>query len=173
MSSYETLAHSAIGQGLNELGLGIQVGKSLRQLFGKPAYFETGYSYSFVEKIDDISLNRSNASLELGVLVSPRIVTRVFTGGQITHGGIDWVSDFETEEEFFIHWAGHDRGAAADFLNAGLGIGFELTPQLNINVSYLSTFWGENYQDLRAFTVGFQTTFGGIKIGGKPDRNAN
>ena len=85
---YAYYGHAAFGERLNE----VQVGTFVAKLFtsGVPGMFVSGrVGYGFVEKVLDISHNRSIGDLEVGYFVTPSFRAFAMTNGQYTHGGID------------------------------------------------------------------------------------
>src|SRR5439155_21454761 len=56
-------AESALGRDLREYALGVSVGRLLSPLLRK-AYVQGQYSYAFVQKANNISLNHNNVDLE-------------------------------------------------------------------------------------------------------------
>ena len=86
---YAYYGHAAAGERLKEL----QVGAYAAKLFtaGLPGVFVSGrLGYGFVEKVQDISHNRSLADLEVGYFLTPSFRAFAMTSGQYTHGGIDF-----------------------------------------------------------------------------------
>ena len=85
---YAFYGHSAFGEQLNE----VQVGTFVAKLFtsGVPGMFVSSrIAYGFVEKVLDISHNRSMADLEVGYFVTPSFRAFGMANAQQTHGGID------------------------------------------------------------------------------------
>ena len=71
----------------------LQVGVYAAKLFtaGVPGLFVSGrLAYGFVEKVQDISHNRSMADLEVGYFFGPSFRAFAMAAGQYTHGGIDF-----------------------------------------------------------------------------------
>ncbi len=87
--SYAFYGHAAPGQRLREL----QVGAYAAKLFdrGLPGLFISGrYGYGFVEKVQDISHNRSMADLEVGYFFTAKFRAFTMTNAGYTHGGVDF-----------------------------------------------------------------------------------
>jgi hypothetical protein len=85
---YVYFAHAAAGQRLTEFQIGTYVAKLFDR--GIPNLFISGrYSYGFVEKVLDISHNRSSADLEVGYFFTPKFRAFGMTSAQYTHGGLD------------------------------------------------------------------------------------
>jgi hypothetical protein len=84
---YQYYGHTAFGEQLNEL----QVGTFIAKLFtsGIPGTFVSSrIAYGFVEKVQNISHNRSMADIEGGYFVTPSFRAFGTVNGQLTHGGI-------------------------------------------------------------------------------------
>ncbi len=79
---YAYYGHAAAGERLREL----QVGAYAAKLFtaGLPGVFVSGrLGYGFVEKVQDISHNRSLADLEVGYFLTPSFRAFAMTSGQV------------------------------------------------------------------------------------------
>jgi hypothetical protein len=73
---------------LRELQVGVYGAKLFES--GLPGLFVSGrYGYGFVEKVADISHNRSLADLEVGYFFSERFRAFTTSHAQYTHGGVD------------------------------------------------------------------------------------
>jgi hypothetical protein len=90
---YPFTGEAAIGRNLTQLQLGVATGVRLPG-WASRANLQASYSYAFVEKaIDDISVNRSNASGEIGYSAGSRLYLRAAVLWQRTHGGLRLGSD--------------------------------------------------------------------------------
>lgn len=154
VTNYETTAHSAVGTGKWEIPVGVSLGAP----FGKPrplAYLVTTGAYSFVEKIHDISTNKTNAALEFGGFPHPNVTLRLVGAWQNTHGGIDWteINDEQTMEA-------HDAAADADYWAAGVGVAWSINPSFDVYASYFQILSGSNITELSSVNIGLSWNFG-------------
>jgi hypothetical protein len=155
---YEYFGHSIAGSDLKQLLVGLSFGWRAAPFLPK-AYLQGRYSYAFVEKVLDISHNRSNLDLQLGYFVTPRLQLFAVGMGQKTHGGL--VLDRSivptwTAAEFHAH----GQVNRSDLLGVGGGADLQLTTILDVSASYLSTVAGRNDHAINSlvsvgFTVGF------------------
>jgi hypothetical protein len=165
---YEVLAHAAQGLHLKQFEIGSSVGKILVVNGAGKGYVEGTYGYAFVENPldEDISLNRSRASVEAGVYVGGRLTVQGTTSWRHVHGGLEW-SDvaFGSHE----HFPGHDQAAATREWRYGAGVSIEMTPTTSMEVSYGDLITGANTHDARTIAVGWSwgfQMFGGSTLGG-------
>ena len=135
---YETLGHAAHGRQLNEYWLGFGIGKNLDGWLPR-TFIQARYTYAFVEKVQDVSHDRSNLNLEMGTFVTRRWSLSAFGSWQETHGGIDLPVPRTNP-----YFANHDRIGDDDYFNAGVGIGFSITPDLTFFATYLTAVSGSN-----------------------------
>ncbi len=85
-NNYAYYGHSAPGQQLNELQVGVYAAKLFER--GLPGLFVSGrYGYGFVEKVLDISHNRSLGNLEVGYFFNSRFRAFTMANAGLTHGG--------------------------------------------------------------------------------------
>lgn len=154
LRDYPTLGHAALGRGLNELQLGLGVGRVLYKSGRPRAYLQGGYRYAFFEKVGDTSLNLSNLRLELGYLAHPKLTLRSFADRQISHGGIDWAHGISGPEEF----AHHDQLAATEWLLLGVGLSIPVREGVDFFASVARVVEGAN--TIESTTVSIGTTWG-------------
>lgn len=83
----EHVGEAVVGRGLRELRLAVDVGRRLDFLSPRLA-LEGRYSYALVERVMDVSTNRSNASVELAFQPLDRLAVRAVVSRQVTHGGL-------------------------------------------------------------------------------------
>jgi hypothetical protein len=94
---YEYFGEAVLGRNLNEVRIGIDAGHRLDKI--SPRLSVAGrYSFAFVEKVLDLSNNRSNMSVEAGYLATRKLVTRVAFSWQRSHGGLR-STEFVNEEQ--------------------------------------------------------------------------
>jgi hypothetical protein len=160
-TNYVTVGHAALGRGLNELRLGLDWGRAL----SRRAYLQGNYSYAFMENVGDVSLDRSNLSLEFGYFLSDLVTVQAWTDYQNIHGGLDIAADIgphdldpghEEFDELVAHT--HDPAADADFWRLGGGLSFQVDKRVELYLNVAQTVWGINTMD--AFTVSFGMSWG-------------
>lgn len=150
---YVFFAHAAPGQRLNELQVGAYAAKLLDR--GIPGLFVSGrYSYGFVEKVLDISHNRSSADFEVGYFISPSLRAFAMTSGQYSHGGIDFPLG-GTPALPPVYRPVHDQIQRVHYLKAGAGLSFSVSDSLDVFGSFARQVAGRNGHNMdRAVTVG-------------------
>jgi hypothetical protein len=139
---YVTLAHAAPGQRLKQLQMGLTGAKMLDRVV--PGLFVQGsYAYGITEKMLDISHNRSNATLEVGYFVTPKLRLMALGAGQVSHGGIDMVANPRANLPAlqFLH---HDQITRINFLNVGGGAAYSLTEKIDVFASMIRTLAARN-----------------------------
>jgi hypothetical protein len=158
MRDYTWFAHAAPGTRQRRLALGVAVGRQFGPRFPK-LYVQGQYSYTFVEKVQDISVNTSTLNTELGYFFTPRWSGRVFATFRKTHGGLDFPIDFPPPRttELFLH---HDQIQRVDYVNAGLGVGYRINDHWSVNGNWMTTVWGENGHAIHnAVSLGITRSF--------------
>jgi hypothetical protein len=138
---YTVLAHTAPGQDLKQLQIGVSGAKLLDAAV--PGLFVQGrYAYGFAQTVADISHNRSNADLEVGYFVTPRLRLMALGTGQFTHGGIDMVPNARVVLGPLFQY--HDQLSQIHFLDLGGGVSFALTDRVDFFGSLLRTVAARN-----------------------------
>lgn len=155
---YAFYGHSAFGEQLNEL----QVGTFVAKLFtsGVPGMFVSSrIAYGFVEKVLDISHNRSMADLEVGYFVTPSFRAFGMANAQRTHGGIDFPINGQAGlKPVFVPV--HDVIQRVNYLNLGGGFAYSLTDSLDMFASFSREATGRNGHVLnRGITLGASWSF--------------
>lgn len=84
---YEYKGEAVVGRDLWEAQIGVHTGVRLIGFLPR-ASIQAGYTYSFVERVLDIKLDRSNAFVDLGYAVSRKFFVHVNGLWQRTHGGL-------------------------------------------------------------------------------------
>lgn len=86
--SYDYRGEAVLGRRLNELQLGVNLGRTLDEISSN-LYVSARYAYAFVEQAEvDVPNNRSNAALEIGFLPVRRLTLQAMCLWQRTHGGL-------------------------------------------------------------------------------------
>ena len=142
LQDYPTLGHSAPGRGLNETWLGFYTATSLNQWIPR-TYVELRGNYAWVEKLVDISHDRTNATLEVGYYFNPAVSARLFWARQWTHGGIDlpYTPDKPNFATIFPH---HDQLADDEFINVGGGFSWMMNERIELFGLYTESIAGWN-----------------------------
>jgi len=155
---YAYYGHSAFGEQLNEL----QVGTFIAKLFtsGVPGMFiSSRIAYGFVEKVLDISHNRSMADLEAGYFLSPSFRAFGMMNGQYTHGGIDFPLGGQlalSAEQRPVH----DVIQRVHYLNLGGGFAYSVKDSFDVFASFSREVAGRNGHMLnRGVTLGASWSF--------------
>ena len=158
---YETFGHSAPGKYLREYRVGTDIGRLLNPILPR-GYFDLRYSYSFVQELAGMNLDRHNVDLEVGYFLKPSVAIRGIGAVQKTLGGVE--SPVPPDSPLFVD---HDRLERGHYSRIGGGITFSLPRNLDLYVLLVSTLSGKNVQAFTALGVGvgwkFQTR--------KPGRN--
>jgi len=155
---YAYYGHSAFGEQLNE----VQVGTFVAKLFtsGVPGMFVSSrIAYGFVEKVQDISHNRSMADLEAGYFVTPAFRAFGMMNGQRTHGGIDFPLNGSAGLPAELRPV-HDVVQRVNYLNLGAGAAYSINDSFDVFGSFLREVAGRNGHMLnRGITFGASWSF--------------
>lgn len=151
---YETRGHSAVGRGLRELRMGVNVGRDLEGLLPR-SYIQGRYSYSIVEPVLEFRLNRSNADWELGYFATDRVALRLTAAWQRTHGGLQIPIDNNHPRYHEIH----DQATRSNFFRVGGGVSFSLTNSLGLHADFNNTAAGNNTHKPRGLSLGISWRF--------------
>ena len=156
--SYAFYGHAAPGQRLREVQVGVYAAKLLDR--GLPGLFISGrYGYGFVEKVLDISHNRSMADLEVGYFFTSRFRAFTMTNAGYTHGGVDFPSNGPAglpPEYRFVH----DQIQKVHHLDVGGGASYSISDSLDVFGSFSKLVAGRNGHALnRGITVGASWSF--------------
>ena len=150
VADYYTRGHAAQGRGLDELIVGFGAGKSLDPWLPR-TYAQLRYSYGFVEQLQDLAHDRENINLEIGTFITARWSVSLYGAFQWTHGGVDVPTPVSSP--YFLN---HDALAEDEFINAGVGTGFALTPSLTAFAVYMHGLEGRNGHKMEhGLTIGF------------------
>lgn len=155
---YAYYGHSAFGQRLREL----QVGTYIAKLFtsGVPGMFVSGRAaYGFVQKVQDISHNKSMGDLEVGYFVSPSFRMFGMSSAQYTHGGLDFPPGglAAVPAQYKLN---HDVIQRVNFLNLGGGFAYSVRESFDVFGSFSRQVAGRNGHALnRGVTIGASWSF--------------
>jgi hypothetical protein len=154
---YTAFAHAAAGQDLKLLQFGVS-GATLLDTVVPGLFVQGRYAYGIAEKVVDISHNRSNANLEVGYFVTPKLRLLALSTGQLTHGGIDMVPNARTALGPLFQY--HDQISRINFLDIGGGVSFALTDRVDFFSSLLRTVAARNGHALdHALSLGLSWSF--------------
>jgi hypothetical protein len=162
---YEHVGEAVVGRGLRELRLAVDVGQRLDFLSPRLAV-EGRYSYAFVERVLDVSTNRSNASVALAFQALDRLAVRAVVSRQVTHGGLQ--AGLEKPPPNGYPWGEittaalfreHDRLMRDDSWHVGAALTYAFA-RADLFASYVEFVSGRNTHAGRALTVGVSFPFG-------------
>jgi hypothetical protein len=157
--NYQYYGHAAPGQRLNELQIGVFAAKLIER--GLPGMFISGrYSYGFVEKVLDISHNRSSADFEVGYFFSPSFRAFAMTDAMYSHGGIDFPATGGMFALPLAYQPVHDQIQRVHALHVGGGVAYSITDRMDVFGSFSRLVAGRNGHALnRGITVGASWSF--------------
>jgi hypothetical protein len=148
---YDSIGEAALGRNLKELRLAIDAGRRLDGIWNRLSV-SGRYSFAFVEQIDDIGSNRSNISLDVGVLASRKMSTNMTFSWQRTHGGL---KSTEFNDENFLLF---DLVLKDNNFQIGGGVAYSL-PRVDLFLSYMHFASGTDTHAGRALTAGVSVPF--------------
>ena len=152
--SYAFEGESAFGRDLREYVLGVSVGRLLSPLLRR-GYVQGQYSYAFVQKPNNISLNHNNVDLEMGYFL-PHSLSVWGVGSWLhTNGGITIEQALMDPQLFPLH----DRLLRASYWHFGAGANYSLTESLDLSFSYVTYLAGTNTHFGRGITIGTTWNF--------------
>jgi hypothetical protein len=140
---YRTVGEAAPGQNRLALHAGINIGRLLEPSI-PGAYVHARYTYSFVQSLLDVSLNRSDAEFEIGYAIRPTVIVRGLAAWQQTHGGLAYIDAIERASgangqpgnpEIYLD---HDRLLATRYWHIGGGGTVKLTEVVDLNGAVLT-----------------------------------
>lgn len=156
---YPFQGEAVVGRNLRELRVGVSAGLKLVNLLPK-ASVQGSYSYAFVEKaLDEISIDRSNLSIDFGYALTSRLYLRGSAIAQRTHGGLRAGSvsgqpfplpgELNTPERV----AQRDRLIRTHYWHLAAGASFSAGPA-DLFAGYTKYVWGRDAHNGHAFTFG-------------------
>jgi hypothetical protein len=155
---YPFYGHAAAGERLREL----QVGAFVAKLFttGVPGMFVSSrVAYGFVEKVEDISHNKSMGDLEVGYFVTPSFRAFAMANAAYTHGGIDFPLGGLAAVPLRYQPV-HDIVQRVNYLHAGGGFAYSITDSVDVFASFTRLVAGRNGHALnRGITLGASWNF--------------
>jgi hypothetical protein len=160
---YNFRGEAALGRDLRELRIAIDAGQRLDPI-SKNLSVQERYSYAFVERVQGIPDNRSNATLEGTYLVKRKLAPSGFLSWQRTHGGLRLGSlppaslVFPGEVNTLELLTQHDRLLRDNYWRAGGGLSYSF-PNVDLFASYTAYLSGTDTHAGRALTLGFSIPF--------------
>jgi hypothetical protein len=147
-SNYDYAGEAVVGFGLRELTLAADAGQQLRFL-SRPLTVEGHYGYTIVERVLDISHNRSNALIQAGYDFPKRLGGHVILSWQRTHGGLRFPIDVEPYPERYTEF---HRLLQDNYFQAGGGVSYEWGGW-EWSMWFLRAVSGTNTHDVHVYTV--------------------
>lgn len=155
---YSYQGEAVVGRNLQEAQLGVSLGTRFVG-FLPMASVQATYVYSFVEKVLDIPLNRSNGFFELGYVVKRRLYVRATGTWQRTHGGLRFGSvtgnpfpppgELNTRDRFLQR----DRVLRSNYWQVGGGLSYSAGP-VDLFTSITKYVAGTDSHNGQAYNVG-------------------
>jgi len=156
---YPYQGEAVVGKRLNELLVGLSVGRRLVSILPKTSV-QASYTYAIVEQpLPDIPLNRSNAFFDIGYPLTRSLYIRGNASWQRTHGGLQAGSvtgdpfplpgELNTPER----QAQRDRLIRSNYWHAGGGMSYSFR-SFDLFASFEKYVWGRDTHNGAAYTVG-------------------
>lgn len=130
------------------------------------AYVHGRYTYSFVQGLAGVSLDRSNAELEFGYPFTPRLSVRALAAWLHTHGGVPFSVAYEDVEFYLVH----DRLLASRYWHLGAGATFAITDSVDLDAALVTFLAGSDTQYGLGTTIGLTWHFYPGEIAPAPSR---
>jgi hypothetical protein len=154
---YAFRGEAVVGRDLTETQLGFSTGAKLG--FLPRASVQAGYTYAFVEKVLNIKLDRSNAFVDIGYILTPRLYVHANGLLQRTHGGLRAGS--VTGKPFPLPGelgplplaGGRDRVLRVNNWKVGGGLSYAAGP-VDVFASITNVIQGTDSHRSQAYTVG-------------------
>lgn len=150
---YQTFGHSAPGKFLREYHVGANLGRLLNPILPR-GYFDLQYTYSFVESLAGMNLDRNNVDLEVGYFLKPAVAVRGIGAVQKTLGGVEALVPPDSP-----YFPIHDRLERGHYSRIGGGVTLSLNRSLDVYVLLITTLSGKNIQAFTAPAVGISWNF--------------
>ena len=161
---YRYQGEAVVGRDLWETQVGLFAGFRLAPFLPR-ATVQAAYTYAFVEKVLDISLDRSSGFLDFGYAVSRRLYLHATGIWQETHGGLRFGSptgnpffppgELNTPERF----SQRDRILKVRYRHVAGGLSYSVGP-VDLFAAFTKYVWGRDTHNGQAYTVGASWYFG-------------
>jgi hypothetical protein len=154
-NNYTFFAHSAVGQNLWRLGVGVAIGyyPALSDFF-----FMLTPAYEFVEETQGTNIDNWRVDAEVGYFFSPRLSGRFFA--LLKEGnGLDFPDDFPPprNDEW---WYQHDRMIKHNYVNVGLGLDWQANPRSRLSMSVMKMAHADQVHVMKyTISVGLSRAF--------------
>ncbi len=149
---YEYFGEAVLGRNLTEVRMAVDAGRRLDAISDKLSV-SARYSFAIVEKVIDLSNNRSNFSAETAFLATRKLATRLLLSWQRSHGGLrsTEILSGEQVEQF-------DRILKDNYFHITGGVAYSL-PRFDVFLSYAHYAGGTDTHAGRAITTGVSWPF--------------
>lgn len=161
---YPFEGEAVVGRRLWETQVGVHTGLRLVGFLSR-ATVQAGYTYAFVERPLDFSIDRSNAFADFGYALTNRLYVRGAGIWQRTHGGLRAGSvtgdpfPFPGELNTPERYAQRDRVLRSNYWQVGGGVSYSAGP-VDLFASVMSVVSGTDSHRSRSYTVGATWYFG-------------
>jgi hypothetical protein len=160
--SYAFYGHAAPGERLRELHVGAYAARLIASGPLAGLFVSGRAGYGFVEKVGDISHNRTTGDVEAGYFVTPSFRAFGMLNGQYTHGGIDFPRTGGMRALPLQYQPVHDIIQRVHYLHAGAGVSYAISDSVDMFASASRLIAGRNGHALnRGITVGVSWGFKG------------
>lgn len=155
---YRYKGEAVVGRNLDEFQVGLSAGARLGGALSN-ASVQASYTYAFVEKVVDVSIDRSNAVFDVGYALTRKLFIHGGANYQKTHGGLRIGS--VTGHPFFLpgeyntpqKFAQRDRIGRVNYWQAGGGLSYSLGP-VDLFAAYSKYVWGRDAHNGQIYTLG-------------------
>lgn len=151
---YQTVGEAAPGQNRRALHTGVNVGTLLYPLVPR-AYGHGRYTYTFVQNLAGVPLDRSSAELEVGYNITPRVSVRALVNWLRTHGGVGFTEAYNDVELYLVH----DRLLASRYWHVGGGATVSLTNSISLDGALVTFVKGKDTHYGAGLTLGLSWHF--------------
>lgn len=157
--AYPYKGEAVVGKHLSEAQVGVSAAVRLAGFLSR-ANVQASYTYAFVERaLEDISVNRSNGSVDLGYAVNRRLYLRASGLWQRTHGGLragsvtgnpfPFPGELNTPERF----AERDRLLRVKYAQVVGGVSYSMGA-VDVFTSITKYVWGKDAHNGQAYNAG-------------------
>jgi hypothetical protein len=154
--SYPTIGEASVGPDLKQYTTGIYIGRLLHPFLSR-AFVQGSYAFTTVEKVLDLSLNRSNSDVAVGYFLTPRLSTTFLWTRQWSHGGLGFSDIYNTTStDIFLQ---QDRLTKQSYQHVGVGVGVNLTESMSASFSFRKFVSGVNAHYGEGFSGGLSWSF--------------
>lgn len=156
LADYETNGYAAVGRHLIQGHFGASVARTLDPVLPN-LYIHAMYEFTLSQKsdaaptTDEINQNRSDIAAQIGYFfLEGDLEINAAANWRLTHGGVDfeidqWNMATDEQREF------HDELLDEDFIFLGGGLGYALTPSVQLTAYTRFFITGQNTRDTMLF----------------------